>query len=184
MLEALLEREAPARSSNSSPTDLEGEPAPSLGLPDPKRQKLTTFVLPIGPTLENYPATASSTLIERSEHRDQGNYYANGGDSLYVTLLSDWCTPYSFGPCGNSEAQPRKSAPAILQPSTPPPSLPLLPTHHGAISNVGPPVPAVVAGFKRKFVDDNFPSNCWINPMRRTPHFPCVLHLIVLHIKH
>ena len=184
MLEALLEGEAPARSLNSSPTDLEGESAPSLGLPDPKRQKLVTFVPPIGPTLENCPATASPTLIKRGEHRDQGNDHANGRESLYVTLLSDWCAPYSFGLCGNSEAQPRKSVQAIIKPPTPPSSLPSLPTPHAAISELRPPVPAVVVGFKRKFVDEDFPCDCWIHPVRRTPHVPYVQRLIFLHLKH
>ena len=130
-------------------------------------------------TLENRPATNSPTLIERT-----GDDYANVTDSSYVVLLLYWCSTYLFALCGDSEAQPRKSVPAIEKPPTPPPSLPSLPTPHVAIPRLGPSVPAVVVGFKRKFVDDNNPPACSINPARRAPHFPCVLHLIVLHIKH
>ena len=130
-------------------------------------------------TLENRPATNSPTLIERT-----GNDYANVTDSSYVVLLLYWCSICLFALCSDSEAQPQKSVPAIVQPPTPPPSLPSLPTPHVAIHKLGPSVPAVVVGFKRKFVDDNNPPACSINPARRTPHFPCVLHLVVLHIKH
>jgi hypothetical protein len=50
----------------------------------------------IGTTLENCPASASPTLIERSEHHDEGNDHANSRDSLYVILPFGWCAPYSF----------------------------------------------------------------------------------------
>ena len=136
-------------------------------------------VLPIESTLANCPATNSPTLIER-----KGSDCANGTDSLYATLPFDWCAIYSFELSGDSEAQPRNSVPAIVQPPTPPPSLSSLPTPHAAIPKLEPSVPAVVVGFKRKFVGDSNPPDCSIDPARRTPHFPCVFHLIVLHIKH
>ena len=143
------------------------------GIPLP----LLTPVPSIESTLENRPATNSPTLIERT-----GDDYANVTDSSYVVLLLYWCSICLFALCSDSEAQPQKSVPAIVQPPTPPPSLPSLPTPHVAIHKLGPSVPAVVVGFKRKFVDDNDPPDCSINPVRRTPHFPCVLHLITLYV--
>ena len=139
-----------------------------------------TSVPSIESTSANCPATNSLRLIEPEE----GDDYANGTDPLYVTLPFDWYAIYSYELCSDSEAQPRKSVPAIVQPPTPPLSPSSLPTRHAAIAKLGPTVPTVVVGFKRKFVDDYNPPDGLINRVRRTPHFPCVVHLIVLHIKH
>ena len=138
-----------------------------------------TSVTSIESTLANCPAPNSPTLIEQ-----KGNDYTGGTDSLYVALPFDWCYIYLFETWGDSEAQPRRSILAIVQPPTPPPSLTSLPTPHAAIAKLGLPVPTFVVGVKRKFVDDSNPLDCSINPLRRARDFPCVLHLIVLHINH
>ena len=51
-------------------------------------------------------ATASLTLIERSEHHDEASDYIDGRDSLYCLLSTR-----SFELYGDSEAQLRKSNP-------------------------------------------------------------------------
>ena len=131
-----------------------------------------TSVKAIELTLENCPAT---------DIEQKGNDYANGTESSYVRLPFDWCVIYSFELCGDRETQLRKNVGAI---PTPPPSSPSLPIPHAAVAKSRPPVPSVVVGSKRKFVDNSNPPECSINPARRIPHFPCVLPLIVLHIKH
>jgi len=158
--------------------------------PSPKGSSTSLPPLPsvpsIVPTLESCPASASPELIERREYTDEGNDHANGRNSLYVIFPFGWCVPCSFGLCSGSEVQTRKSTPAIVQPPTPPPSLSSPPTP--LYSSGDPPSLLVLSvsrgNLKRKFVDDNDTSNYSINPMRRAPHFPCVLHLIFLHIKH
>lgn len=172
-------------SKRPNPIDLGGDAVQGQPQPSPKRSIASLpplhSVPSIRTTLENCPAPAPPTLIERSE---QGNDHASGKDQLYVIFPFGWCVPYSFEPCGASEAPTRKSIPAIVQPPTPPPSPPSLPTPHAAIFKLRSPVHAGVVGFKRKFVDENDTSDHSINLVRRTPHFPYVFRLILLHIKH
>lgn len=158
---------------------VQGQPQPSPKGSIPSLPPLHS-VPSIGITLENCPASASPTLIEQSEHHDEGNDYVSSKDALYVIFPFDWCVPYPFELCGASETQTRKSITAIIQLPTPPPSLSSLST----VSKFRPPLPAGVVGFKREFVDEDDTSDHSINLARRTPHFLYVFHLILLHIKH
>ena len=135
--------------------EMEGQLRPSPTGPRTSLSPLTP-VPPIVPTFAICLAITSLTLIERSEHHDAESDYTDGRDSLYVTLLFDWCGPYSFELCGDSEEQPRKHVPVTIQPPTPPPPLPPLTTPHAIISKSDPPS-LLLSVSRRKFVDDNDP---------------------------
>ena len=128
--------------------EMEGQLRPSPTGPSTSLPPLT-FVGPIVPTFAICLATASLTLIERNEHYDAGSDYTDGRDSLYVTLLFDWCGPYSFELCGDVRSNRPNTSRSPYNPNT---------TTVTAITNdpsrfniqFGPPVPALV-GFQRKF---------------------------------
>ena len=163
-------------------------PQPTPGMP--RISPPHSFVSSIGSTLGYCPVMTSPTLIE---HRSEN---ANGGDTWYVIVPFGPCVPYSFRVCYSSEAPVRPPNLTIVRPSTPvpsPPSAPSAPsrptpptppTSHGVVLRSKIPVPPRVSGFRRKFVDDGEIWDRSINVARRAPHIPCVLHLIVVHIRH
>ena len=73
--------------------EVQGQQRPSPKGPNTPLPPLIS-VPSIGPTLENRPATASPTLIDRNQHHDEGNACANDKDSLYVTLPFRWCASH------------------------------------------------------------------------------------------
>ena len=147
----------------------------------------------IGSTLGHCPVMTSPTPIEHESDN------ANGRDTWYVIAPFGPCVPYSFSVCYSSEAPVHPPNPTVVRPSTPvlsPPSPPSPPsalsrptpptpsTPHSAVLKSTIPIPPRVSGLRRKFVDDEEIWDRSINVARRAPHIPCVLHLIVVHIRH
>ena len=134
----------------------------------------------LAPMVEQNSTSTSPTPIDCCENRGEGSENANSSDQWYVNYYLIGTLPDHSSSSGQLQ-DTSIPIPTIARPPTPmPPSLPL----PAAVFKSDPPVPACVAGVKRKFVDAKSTPRISINPRRKVAEIPCVLHLNMILIRH
>ena len=132
----------------------------------------------VGTEVANYSPPTSATPTERNEYevaikdgaKDRHSYV------IYAPDLSSLCSRESWY-CRKRVHDIVDEALECSTEKSPAPTDPV------AEVKPSPPVPARIAGSKRRFVDEQGAYSTSINPARKEPTFPCVLYFTAMYLK-